>query len=59
MSIFMLFVTFALLDKILDIMKRFFITLILAIVAFVGANAQLLYKISGNGLDAPSYLVGT
>ena len=59
MSIFMLFVTFALLDKILDIMKRFFITLILAIVAFVGANAQLLYKISGNGLDAPSYIVGT
>lgn len=55
----MLFVTFALLDKILDIMKRFFITLILAIVAFVGANAQLLYKISGNGLDAPSYIVGT
>ena len=40
-------------------MKRFFITLILAIVAFVGANAQLLYKISGNGLDAPSYIVGT
>ena len=59
MSIFMLFVTFALLDKILDIMKRFFITLILAILAFVGANAQLLYKISGNGLDAPSYIVGT
>ena len=55
----MLFVTFALLDKILDIMKRFFITLILAIVAFVGVNAQLLYKISGNGLDAPSYIVGT
>ena len=40
-------------------MKRFFITLILAIVAFVGANAQLLYKISGNGLDAPSYIIGT
>ena len=31
----------------------------MAMVAFVGVNAQLLYKISGNGLNAPSYIVGT
>ena len=27
--------------------------------ASVTANAQLLYKISGNGLNTPSYIVGT
>ena len=27
--------------------------------AYVTANAQLLYKISGNGLNTPSYIVGT
>lgn len=25
----------------------------------LGAQAQLLYKISGNGLKAPSYIIGT
>lgn len=37
-------------------------SLIVALVlAFVGmtANAQLLYKISGNGLEKPSYIIGT
>ena len=27
--------------------------------AYVTANAQLLYKISGNGINTPSYIVGT
>ena len=40
-------------------MKRIFLTSVLAIVAIVGVNAQLLYKISGNGIDKPSYIVGT
>lgn len=40
-------------------MKRLFLTSVLAIVAIVGVNAQLLYKISGNGIDKPSYIVGT
>lgn len=40
-------------------MKHLFGTLLLAL-SFVGtANAQLLYRISGNGLDKPSYIVGT
>lgn len=40
-------------------MKRIFLTSVLAIVAIVGVNAQLLYKISGNGVGKPSYIVGT
>lgn len=40
-------------------MKRIFLTSVLAIVAIVGVNAQLLYKISGKGLEKPSYIVGT
>ena len=40
-------------------MKQLFGTLFLAI-SFIGtANAQLLYRVSGNGLDEPSYIVGT
>lgn len=40
-------------------MKRFaFIVLLLAAV-FTGAGAQLLYKITGNSLSKPSYIVGT
>lgn len=40
-------------------MKRFaFIVLLLAAV-FTGAGAQLLYKITGNNLSKPSYIVGT
>lgn len=40
-------------------MKRIFLTSVLAIVAILGVNAQLLYKISGNGVGKPSYIVGT
>ena len=40
-------------------MKRLFLTLSLALVAIMGINAQLLYKISGKGLEKPSYIVGT
>lgn len=40
-------------------MKRTFLALILAAVAIAGVNAQLLYKITGKGLDKPSYIVGT
>ena len=39
-------------------MKRF-ITLLLVIATTLGAQAQLLWKVSGNGLDKPSYLFGT
>lgn len=40
-------------------MKRFFGSLFLALAFYGSANAQLLYKISGNGLKSPSYIVGT
>lgn len=40
-------------------MKKFFGTLFLALTIYGSANAQLLYKISGNGLKSPSYIVGT
>lgn len=40
-------------------MRRLFGTLIMALAFYGSANAQLLYKISGNGLKAPSYIVGT
>lgn len=40
-------------------MKPLFGTLLFAISLFSTANAQLLYRISGNGLDEPSYIVGT
>ena len=39
-------------------MKRFIFTLTL-MVALMSAQAQILYKISGRGLTAPSYIVGT
>ena len=39
-------------------MKRL-ITLLLVVAATLGAQAQLLWKVSGNGLDKPSYLFGT
>lgn len=39
-------------------MKRISLLLI-ALVAVVSVNAQLLWKISGNGLQKPSYLFGT
>ena len=40
-------------------MRKFFGSLIMALAFYGSANAQLLYKISGNGLKAPSYIVGT
>ena len=40
-------------------MKRIFLSILLAFVAVVAGNAQLLYKISRSDLDAPSYIVGT
>ena len=40
-------------------MRKLFGSLILALAFYGSANAQLLYKISGNGLKAPSYIVGT
>lgn len=40
-------------------MKKIFLSLLLAFVAVVAGNAQLLYKISGCDLDSPSYIVGT
>lgn len=40
-------------------MKKIFLTLALIFVAISGINAQLLYKISGKGIDKPSYIVGT
>lgn len=33
--------------------------LLLACVCALGANAQLMYKISGNGLEKPSYIIAT
>ena len=39
-------------------MKQFILTLLFA-AATLCAPAQLLYKISGNGLSSPSYIVGT
>lgn len=39
-------------------MKKLFSILILMSAFATGANAQLLYKVSGNGLDKDSYIVG-
>ena len=39
-------------------MKKLFAILILTGVFTMGADAQLLYKVSGNGLDKDSYIVG-
>lgn len=40
-------------------MKRIVMTMAACVVAAVSINAQLLYKISGNGLEKPSYIIGT
>ena len=40
-------------------MKRTALTIVAAVVAAVSMNGQLLYKISGNGLEKPSYIIGT
>jgi len=39
-------------------MKQTIVTALLTLVA-LAANAQLLFRISGNGLEKPSYIVGT
>lgn len=39
-------------------MRKFVFTMLLALLA-AGANAQLLYKITGKDLQKPSYIVGT
>lgn len=39
-------------------MKKFSLVLALAAIA-ISANAQLLWKISGNGIQKPSYIFGT
>lgn len=40
-------------------MKKALFSIVCALFTIVSANAQLLYKISGKGLDEPSYIVGT
>lgn len=40
-------------------MKKLLTTLLLVLAGSVLANAQLLYRISGKGLDKPSYVFGT
>jgi len=40
-------------------MKRFFMAAVCAVLVAAGASAQLLYRISGNGLKSPSYIIGT
>lgn len=40
-------------------MKKITLVLMLAVTAVMQCNAQLLWKVSGNGLSKPSYLFGT
>ena len=40
-------------------MKKKFSIIVLLVIAIMTTNAQLLYKISGKGLSAPSYIDGT
>lgn len=40
-------------------MKKFIISLFTVAIAAIGCNAQLLWKVSGNGLEKPSYIFGT
>lgn len=40
-------------------MKKLFLTLLAIAACATGAHAQLFWKISGNGLERPSYLFGT
>ena len=40
-------------------MKKLFLTLGLLLCILGSANAQIFYKVSGNGLEKPSYLFGT
>lgn len=40
-------------------MKKLIVTLLLAGMGMLGTHAQLLYRVSGNGLEKPSYIMGT
>lgn len=40
-------------------MKRFLLIIVASLSATILVNAQLLYRISGNSLEKPSYVVGT
>lgn len=40
-------------------MKKLATLLISALLACTGTSAQVLYKVSGNGLEKPSYVIGT
>ena len=40
-------------------MKKFVMTLTAVLAVTLSAQAQLLWKISGNGIEKPSYIVGT
>ena len=40
-------------------MKKIFALLLMFFCITLGVNAQLLWKVSGNGLDKPSYIFGT
>ena len=40
-------------------MRKIFALLLLACLTAADAGAQLLYKVSGNGLEKPSYIIGT
>lgn len=40
-------------------MKKILMTIVACSLAAMNVNAQLLYKISGNGLEKPSYIIGT
>lgn len=40
-------------------MKRIFAIIALLLLGFQAANAQLLWKISGRGIEKPSYILGT
>ena len=40
-------------------MKKLMMTIALAVMTAMSMQAQLLYKISGNGLTKPSYIIGT
>lgn len=43
----------------LEAMKKILLSIIVSAVSTLACNAQLLWEISGNGLDKPSYLFGT
>lgn len=40
-------------------MKRSFLSALLIVIAALGAQAQIFYKVEGNGLQKPSYIFGT